>query len=120
MKTISINKQKQLPKGFLSTDGKPTGNALMMFFIYWSCVPKDWNKNQAHIPSVDVVRNHFGVNYGFENMIRWGIQHGCCKSKTSSGRHNSMSQACVVAQAAIGAGIVMSPITMKSLMDRAA
>lgn len=111
MKTISM-KQKQLPKGFLSTNGKPTFHSIMMFFIYFWYVPKDWNKEQVYLPAIPIVRKHFGVDYGFENMIRWGINHGCCKSKTSSGRHNSMSQACVLAQGLIGAGVQLSDIPM--------
>jgi hypothetical protein len=109
-------KQRQLPKGFLSTKGNPTINAVMMFFIYWSYVPSDWNKKSVNIPAVEIVRRMFGVDYGFENMIRWGIDHGCCKSKTSSGRHNSMSQACVHAQSLIGAGVSLGDVPMRDVV----
>lgn len=102
---MEVIKRKSLPKGFLSTNGKPTINAVIMFFIYWMNTPKDWTGNDVYQLAVEVVRSHFGVDYGFENMIRWGLVHGCCKSKTSSGRHNSMSQACVIAQGMIGSGV---------------
>jgi hypothetical protein len=108
-----MKKQKQLPKGFLSVNGKPTINAIMMFFIYLSYLPKDWNKKDVNLDAVEIVRTHFGVDYGFENMIRWGINHGCCKSKTSSGRHNSMSQACIHAQGLLGAGVTIPDVPMK-------
>ena len=111
-------KRKSLPKGFLSVDGKPTINAIMMFFIYFSFLPKDWDNNDVNPSAVKVVRNHFGVDYGFENMIRWGINHGCCKSKTSSGRHNSMSKACILAQGLIGSGVTIADVPMKYVVLR--
>ncbi len=106
-------KSKMLPKGFLSVNGKPTINAIMMYFIYFSFLPKDWDNKKVNLSVVNIVRNHFGVDYGFENMIRWGIDHNCCKSKTSSGRHNSMSQACTLAQGLIGAGVSIADVPMK-------
>lgn len=117
-KIILINKQKQLPKGFFSSNGAPTINAIMMFFVYLWFIPKGWDKSQIYLPAVAYVRNHFGIDYGCENMIRWGIQHGCCKSKTSSGRHSSMSQACTLAQGLIGAGVTISSIPMKYVILR--
>ena len=117
---LEVIKRKSLPKGFLSTNGNPTINAVMMFFIYWSYVPKDSNKNVVHLPTVEIVRRYFGVDYGFENMIRWGIQHGCCKSKTSSGRHSSMSQACTLAQGLIGAGVDLGTVPMRDVVLYAA
>jgi hypothetical protein len=120
MKTIKMEKQKQLPKGFLSVNGNPTENAIMMFLIYLSFVPKNWNRGMVYRPAISIVRKHFGVDYGFENMIRWGINHGCCKSKTSSGRHNSMSRAHVLAQGLIGAGVHLSDVSMISVIKKAA
>jgi len=117
MKTL---KRTHLPKGFLSTNGKPTINSILMYFIYLSYVPNDWDEEKIHFPSVGKVRSHFGVEYGFENMIRWGIQHGCCKSKTSSGRHESMSKAYVLAQSLIGSGVELGKVPMISLMLKAA
>ena len=113
-------KTKTLPKGFLSTNGKPTINSILMYFIYLSFIPSDWDKEKIHFPAVEVVRIHFGVSYGFENMIRWGIQHGCCKSKTSSGRHESMSKAYVLAQGLIGAGVELGKVPMICLLMEAA
>jgi hypothetical protein len=113
METLSITKQKHLPKGFLSTEGKPTENSILMFLIYWTFIPKDWDRNKVHLPTVEIVRAHFGITYGCENMIRWGIQHGCCKSRTSSGRHNSMSQASTLAQGLLGAGVTLSKISLR-------
>lgn len=113
-------KSKMLPKGFLSVNGKPTINAIMMYFIYFWFVPKGWDNKKVYLPAVGYVRNHFNVDYGFENMIRWGIDHNCCKSKTSSGRHNSMSQACTLAQGLIGAGVQIADVCMKSVILKAA
>lgn len=118
MKTININRQRQVPKGFLSTNGNPTINSIVMFFVYWNCVPKDWNKNVIYLPAVDIVREYFKIDYGFENMIRWGINHGCCKSKTSSGRHNSMSKANVLSLGLIGSGVVLSDISIIDFISR--
>jgi len=111
----SVEKRKHLPKGFLSMNGDPTSNSVMMYFIYLWFVPMDWDKTKVHIPSVEKVREHFGVNYGFENMIRWGILHGTCNSKTSSGRHESMSKAHVIAQTMIGAGIQLSSMKLSGI-----
>jgi len=114
-----MEKQKHLPKGFLSTNGNPTINSILMFFIYWTFVPSDWDKKKVFLPAIDVVRKHFGVDYGCENMIRWGIQHGCCKSKTSSGRHNSMSQASTLSLGLIGAGVTLGDMSIISLLRMA-
>jgi len=112
--------KEHLPKGFLSTNGNPTINSIVMYFIYLTSIPTDWDHTKVHLPSVEIVRGHFGVSHGFENMIRWGIQHGCCKSKTSSGRHESMSKAYVLAQGLIGAGVELGKVPMISLLMEAA
>jgi len=109
-------KTQHLPKGFLSTNGNPTLNSIHMFFIYLWFIPSDWDKTKVYLPSVGKVREHFGVTYGFENMIRWGIQHGCCKSKTSSGRHDSMSISHTLARGLIGSGVQLGNISMISLI----
>jgi len=114
MKTL---KRTHLPKGFLSTNGKPTINSILMYFIYLSFVPSDWDDKNVYLPAVEKVRGHFGVHYGFENMIRGGILHGCCKSKTSSGRHEAMSKAYVWAQSLVGSGVAMGKVPMISLMS---
>lgn len=106
-------KKKTLPKRFLSIKDKATSNAVNMYFIYLSFVPKGWDDTKVYLPAVAEVRKHFNVDYGFENMIRWGVQHGCCKSKTSSGRHKSMSDAYTSARMLLGMGVVLSNVTIK-------
>ena len=102
MKVIQINilvekknkSEKMLPKGFLSRNSKPTHNALMMFFIYLKHRPKDWNEKKGRNKfAVQKVREYFGVDYGFECMITWGINFGCKNSVTSDGRYKAMSLA---------------------------
>ena len=105
-------KRKSLPKGFLSKMGEPTMNAVDMYHIYLSTLPKGWDINKMHRESVERVRGYFGVTYGFEAMIRWGIEHGCCNSKTSSGRHSSMSKALVLAKTLIGAGVRLPDVRL--------
>ena len=105
-------KRKTLPKGFLSRMGEPTMNAVRMYHIYLSTIPKGWDINKMNDEAVQRVRRYFGVEYGFEAMIRWGIEHGCCNSKTSSGRHSSMSKALVLAQTLIGAGVRLSDVRL--------
>jgi hypothetical protein len=105
-------KKKTLPKGFLSRMGEPTTNAVHMYHVYLSTLPKGWNINKMHPESVQRVRKYFGVDYGFDAMIRWGIEHGCCNSKTSSGRHSSMSKALVLAQTLIGAGVRLPDVRL--------
>lgn len=113
-------KTKHLPKGFLSTNGNPTINSVVMYFIYLSNLPENWDVKKIHSPSVEKVRGHFGVKEGFEAMIGWGILHGCCKSKTSSGRHDSMSRAYVLAQGLIGAGVELGKVPMIDVILKAA
>jgi hypothetical protein len=85
--------KKYVTSGFLSTSGKPTQNSVMMFTVYLQNVPKDYNGIRPHKPSVDKVREFFGVDYGFEEMIHWGMNPKCSNSKTSKGRHTTMSKA---------------------------
>ncbi len=99
-------KRKHLPKGFLSSHGEPTFRAIEMFYHYIISLPKGWNKKYVNLEAVKCVQKHFGVDYGFGVMIQWGIQHGCCNSKTSSDRHEAMSKAYVLAQSLINSGIV--------------
>ncbi len=76
-------------------------------------LPKGWNIEKINKESVNVVRKNYGVTYGFENMIRWGILHGTCKSKTSSGRHTAMSKALVLAQSLVGAGVKLPTVRLE-------
>lgn len=106
METSFKSEKKRLPKGFLSSHDEPTFNAVEMFYYYLISLPKGWNQKVLNMESVKYVQKHFGVDYGFGVMINWGIQHGCCKSKTSSGRHSAMSKAYIQALSLIGSGIV--------------
>ena len=105
-----MKKRRHLPKGFLSKNGDPTINSVVMYFVYLRNLPIGWDIKVVNIDSVQKVRSYFGVDYGFENMIRWGLLHGCCKSKTSSGRHNSMSKSLILAQTLLGSGIQLSDV----------
>lgn len=100
-------KEPMLPKGFLSKNGKPTHNALMMYFIYLVHRPQGWNEKRGRcVSAIQKVREHFGVDYGFECMITWGITFGCKNSKTSDGRHHAMSLAYHDALGMVGQGYV--------------
>ena len=105
-------KTQHLPKGFLSTNGNPTINSIIMYFVYLWNLPKDWNEQILNYEAVEKVRDHFGVSHGFGTMIRWGIQHSCCKSKTSSCRHSSMSQAYILSKSLIGSGVELGNVPM--------
>ena len=100
--------RKQLPKGFLSTMNEPTDNAIRMFFIYLTVLPKGWDIKKLNMEAVQAVRNRFGFTYGFGTMIMWGILHSCGVSKTSSGRHSAMSKAYIIAQQMIGSGVKLA------------
>jgi hypothetical protein len=89
----TTTKKQTLPKGFLSSDKQPTLNAVSMFFVYLKHLPKGWDHKVLNMESVQKVREHFGVTYGFSAMIQWGISHDCSHSKTSNKRHESMSTA---------------------------
>ena len=105
-------KKTMIPKGFLSSNDRPTQKAIEMFFVYLSNLPKGWDTKKINRESVEEVRNYFGVDYGFEAMIAWGITIGCAKSNTSKGRYEAMSVAFTIAQGMIGQGVVL---TTKSL-----
>lgn len=105
-------KRKHLPKGFLSRNGKPTTHAVNMYVIYLTCLPKGWDINKLNTEAIERVRGFFKVDYGFGTMIQWGIQHSCCMSRTSSGRHSSMSKAFVLAQSLIGSGVVVPNVEL--------
>jgi hypothetical protein len=100
-------KEPMLPKGFLSKKGKPTQNALMMYFVYLSNRTQNWNEKKGRCKfAVQKVREYFGTDYGFECMITWGINFGCKNSETSDGRHHAMSLAYHDALGMIGQGYV--------------
>jgi hypothetical protein len=105
-------RKTMVPKGFLSSNDKPTQKAIEMFFVYLSNLPKGWDTKKINRESIEEVRNYFGVDYGFEAMLTWGITIGCAKSNTSKGRYEAMSVAFTIAQGMIGQGVVL---TTKSL-----
>ncbi len=106
-------KKDYVTKGFLSTGENPTQNSVIMYSVYLSNLPEGWNHKVIHHPSVDCVRQHFGINYGFENMIRWGLMFDCSKSKTSSGRHISMNKAYLMAKSNLSIGMVITDKKLK-------
>jgi len=106
-------KKDYVTKGFLSSRESPTQQAVTMYSVYLSNLPEDWDEKIIHIPSVDKVRQHFGITYGFENMIRWGLQFDCSHSKTSSGRHVSMNRAYLMAKSNLSMGMIITNKKLK-------
>ena len=106
-------KKSYVTKGFLSSGENPTQNAVTMYSVYLTNLPEGWNEKVIYKPSVDRVREHFGIEYGFENMIRWGLMFDCSHSKTSSGRHISMNKAYLMAKSNLSMGMF---ITNKKLI----
>ena len=100
--------KKMLPKGFLSSKNQPTQKSIEMFFVYLSNLPKNWDLKKLNKQSVNHVRNYFGVDYGFELMILWGININVAKSSTSKGRYKSMSTAFTIAQGMLGQGVILT------------
>ena len=114
-------RKTMVPKGFLSSNDKPTQKAIEMFFVYLSNLPKGWDTKKINRESIEEVRNYFGVDYGFEAMLTWGITIGCAKSNTSKGRYEAMSVAFTIAQGMIGQGVVLTTKTLSpSLLLEAA
>lgn len=90
----TTEKKSMFPKGFWSKKNKPTQNSLIMFFVYLSHRQEDWNEKKGRCPiGVQKTREYFGVDYGIECMLTWGINYNCKNSQTSDGRHYSMSLA---------------------------
>ena len=103
------NKNISFPKGYWSKKGKPTQNALIMFFVYLTHRPKDWNESKGrHKPSFQKVREFFGVDYGILCMLSWGICFGCKNSETSDERYQAMALAYHDALGMIGQNYVLS------------
>ena len=101
--------RKSLPKGFLSSGGFPTQNALMMYFVYLKNLPKGWDLTQVNQDAVSEVRSYFGWSYetGFAVMIKWGIDIHCGHSTTSDERHQAMSLSYHDALGMIGQGYIL-------------
>lgn len=110
MLQLEINEtKKMLPKGFLTQRGKPTHNSLMMYFIYLTHRPEGWDESRGRcMNAVRKVRDYFGVDYGFECMITWGILFGCKNSETSDERHHALSLAYHDALGMVGQGYVFT------------
>jgi hypothetical protein len=106
-------KKSYVTKGFLSTGERPSQNAVTMYSIYLSNLPMGWDDKVMYLPAVDNVREHFGIDYGFENMIRWGLQFDCSHSKSSSGRHISMNKAYLMAKSNLSMGMFISNKRLK-------
>lgn len=110
---MNTNEKKNVAKGFLSQRNKPTQNALMMFFIYLTYLPEDWDEKVIYEPAVNEVRRYFNWDFdsGFDVMIKWGISVACAKSGTSKGRYVAMSKAYHDARGMIGKGYVYTDKT---------
>ena len=100
--------KKIITKGFITKNGNPTNNAINMYFVYLYHLPKDWNMKKINQYGLQKVREFFGVDYGFDVMILWGINLGCAKSKTSKKRYECLSKALTLGEAMKGAGVVYS------------
>jgi hypothetical protein len=107
--------KKSFPKGYWSRKGKPTQNALNMFFVYITNRPNDWDetKGKRHKDSLEKTRQYFGVDYGIECMLTWGIHFGCKNSETSDERYQAMALAHHDALGMIGKGYHLSIIKLK-------
>lgn len=101
-------KKGMVPKGFLSSNDQPTQKAVEMFFVYLSNLPTGWDIKKLNKECVQNVREYFGVDYGFEAMINWGLNVGCAKSITSKGRYEAMSTAFTIALGMVGQGVVLT------------
>ena len=91
---LETTKKERLPFGFLSKGGKPTMNAVDMFFVYFKNggTPYDVKVNPF---ALSRVRSHFNFHEegSFEMMILWGLNSKCLKSHTSKERALAMIQA---------------------------
>jgi hypothetical protein len=101
-------KKRIVTRGFLSTNDSPTQNAVTMYSIYLSNLPKGWNESVLNEESVKSVRDFFGVDYGFDRMIKWGMDFSCSRSKTSSKRYISMNKAYNMAKSLLSMGMVIT------------
>lgn len=106
-----------LPKGFLSVNGNPTQNSLIMFFVYLTFLPKDWNIQKIHKGAVEKVREYFGwtEESGFDVMIKWGVSVNCARSKTSKKRYIAMSKSFHDARGMIGKGYVLTNVQIQKV-----
>ena len=110
-----MNKKKKIIRqGFFTRNGKPTQNALLMYFVYLKNLPEGWSENEINKDAVWAVKAFFGWSYetGFDVMIKWGIDVHCGRSQTSDGRHLAMSLAYHDALGMMGQGynLCLDPI----------
>jgi len=110
---LNCNK-KSFPKGYWSRKGRPTQNALNMFFVYLTNRPTDWNekKGKRHQGSLQKTREYFEVDYGIECMLTWGVTFGCKNSETSDERYQAMALAHHDALGMIGKGYHLSVLKL--------
>lgn len=106
-------KSGMVTKGFLTIKGQPTQRSLEMFFVYLSNLPKNYKGKSINQHSLKKVREYFGVDYGFEVMLTWGMNLGCAKSITSKGRYGALSKSYNLAKSMVAQGFV---ITKKELL----
>lgn len=105
--------KKMIPKGFLSSNDRPTQKAIEMFFVYLSNLPENWDLKKINKEAVSCVQSFYGVDYGFGVMIQWGISIGCAKSTTSKGRYKAMSIAFTIALGMLGQGVILTDKIIK-------
>jgi hypothetical protein len=96
---IVVHKKRHLPKGFMSSNGIPTPNAVMCYYIFFL---RGGKITDTRIPqeTLRAIRDYFGWPHdtGFEAILTWGLNHGCGKSATSSGRYEAMKKALHLAE----------------------
>ena len=109
MKTLDQKiKKDYVTKMFLSKGETPSQNSVIMYCVYLTNLPKDWDERILHKPSVDKVQEYFGVDYGFGNMIHWGINYDCRNSKTSKKQHIAMNTAYTLSKTLLKSGMFIS------------
>ena len=106
-------KKNYVTKTFLSSGENCSHQAVIMFAVYLNNLPENWDERVLYTPAVTKVQEHFGVDYGFGNMIHWGINYDCRNSKTSSKRHTSMNKAYVLAKTLLNTGVYITDKKLK-------
>jgi hypothetical protein len=106
-------KKTCITKGFLSSGESPSQNAVIMYTIYLNSLPENWDVSVEYEPAVKNVRDYFGVDYGFNRMIMWGVNFDCSNSKTSNKRYRSMNKAYLMARSIISMGVFISDKKLK-------
>jgi hypothetical protein len=114
METIDQKiKKNYITKTFLSKGENCSNESVTMFQVYLNNLPDYWDEGKLYPPAVKKVQEHYGVDYGFGNMIMWGINFNCKKSKTSSKRHTSMNKAYIVAKNLNNLGVYVTDKKLK-------